>query len=126
MFGRFGKFLVIAMLATTLGVHWALLQTVAWTTMLADNLRSQSFTEAVEHTFDGKYPCPLCKAIAAGKKSQQKTEFTLQLQKLQLLLAKANPVLISPSKPEKISSANAFAEFRPQKPLLQPPRSFFA
>ena len=50
--------------------------------MFADNLRTHSLSESVARTFDGKYPCPICKAIAAAKKSQKKSEFTLQTQKL--------------------------------------------
>ena len=36
--------------------------------MLADNLTTHSFGAALQRTFDGKHPCPLCKAIAEGKK----------------------------------------------------------
>src|ERR1700690_3720901 len=82
VFVRLGNiFLIIALFAAT-NVHWAVLQSVAWTTMLADNLRCCSFTEAVQCTFDGKHPCCLCKAIAAGKKPQQKAEFPWQSQKI--------------------------------------------
>ena len=77
-----------------LGAHWALLQTVAWTTMLADNLRTHSLSESVARTFDGKYPCPICKAIAAGKKSEKKNEFTLQTQKLEFPPAQGKPSFI--------------------------------
>ena len=70
MFVRIGNCLVIAALVATTGAHWALLQSVAWTTMLADNLRAYSLSESVARTFDGKFPCPICKAIAAGKKSE--------------------------------------------------------
>jgi hypothetical protein len=94
---RFGKFLVVVALVTTTGLHWAVLQSVAWTTMLADNLRTQSLTEAVTHTFDGNHPCCLCKAIAAGRKSEQKKEFTAPLQKLEFPPVKENFVLIAPS-----------------------------
>ena len=34
------------------GVHWGALQSVAWTRMLAENLRTTSFTEAVVRTFN--------------------------------------------------------------------------
>ncbi|HXR04326.1 MAG TPA: hypothetical protein VN836_06415 [Verrucomicrobiae bacterium] len=47
MFFRPGEMLVVIAPAATLGAHWALLQTVAWTTMLADNLQSCSFHDAV-------------------------------------------------------------------------------
>ena len=51
----------------TLGPQWTALQTVAWTTMLANNLRTEFVTKAVSNTFDGEHPCPLCKALAAAK-----------------------------------------------------------
>ena len=122
---RFGKILLVIALAATLGAHWALLQSVAWTTMLADNLQTHSFSEAVARTFDGKYPCPICKAIAAGKKSEQNKEFTLKIQKLEFPPAKANPVLFAPSQFERLPQMNFFAVSPIQKPLLEPPREFF-
>ena len=83
MFKRLGKIFLVLALVATLGAHWALLQTVAWTTMLADNLCTHSAKEAVTETFDGNHPCEMCKAIAAGKQSEKKTEFNLQMQKLE-------------------------------------------
>ena len=68
---RLSKWLVVLTLTLSLGGHWALLQSVAWTTMIAANLSANdSFTEVVSKTFDGEHPCPLCKAIKAGKKSE--------------------------------------------------------
>jgi len=71
VFVRIGKICLVLALVTMLGAHWALLQTVAWTTMLADNLHSNSFQYAVAKTFDGHHPCPICQAIAAGKKIRE-------------------------------------------------------
>jgi hypothetical protein len=126
VFVRLGKCLVVISLVATLGAHWALLQTVAWTTMLAENLRTHSLSESVARTFDGKYPCPICKAIAAGKKSEKKNEFTLQMQKLEFPPAKENPVLIAPANFQLLPQANCFAESLTQKPLTPPPRGFLA
>src|ERR1700733_4417161 len=117
-------FVVLALVAT-LGAHWVLLQTVAWTTMLANNLYTHSVKEAVTETFDGNHPCPLCKAIAAGKQSEKKTDFSFQSQKLEFPPAKENFVLIAPPKSKNFSAANSFAKSLTQKPLLQPPRGFF-
>lgn len=125
MLARFGKFIVVVALITTTGLHWAVLQSVAWTTMLADNLRTQSLTEAVTHTFDGEHPCCLCKAIAAGRKSEQKKEFTAPLQKLEFPPVKENFVLIAPSSFQLLPLENSSAKSLAQKPLLQPPRGFF-
>jgi hypothetical protein len=125
VFVRLGKIFVVISLVAMLGAHWALLQTVAWTTMLADNLRTHSLTESVTRTFDGKYPCPICKAIAAGKKSERKNEFTAQTQKLEFPPAQANPALVAPSHFHLLPQANFSAESLTQKPLTPPPRGFF-
>jgi len=125
VFVRIGKICLVLALVAMLGAHWALLQTVAWTTMLANNLCTHSVTEAVTETFDGKHPCPLCMAIAAGKKSEQKKEFTLQSQKLEFPPAKENFVLIAPSQFQLLPLENSSAKSLAQKPLLQPPRGFF-
>lgn len=108
-----------------LGAHWALLQTVAWTTMLADNLRTHSLSESVERTFDGKYPCPICKAIAAGKKSEKKNVFTVQAQELEFPPVKENPVLFAPANFQLLPLVNLFTESPNQKPPAPPPRRFF-
>lgn len=125
MFARIGKIFVIVALVAMLGAHWTLLQTVAWTTMLADNLHSGSFHDAVTKTFDGHHPCDLCKAIAAGKRSEKKTEFSFQSQKLEFPPSKENFTLITPSQFQLLPLENSSVKSFAQKPLLQPPRKFF-
>jgi hypothetical protein len=66
------KFLVIFILIAVTGGQWFMLQSVAWAGMLINNLRHDSLQTAVEQTFDGKHACPLCRAIAAAKKSSEK------------------------------------------------------
>lgn len=112
------------MVATT-GAHWAVLQSVAWTTMFADNLRTGSLTEAVTQTFDGKHLCPLCQAIAAAKKSEKKSEFTLQLKKFEFPPVAGTFVLVAPSRFELLPLANAFAETLVFQPPTPPPRGCF-
>jgi hypothetical protein len=126
VFKRLGKIFLVLALVAMLGAHWALLQTVAWTTMLADNLCTQSLKEAVTETFDGSHPCPICKAIAAGKQSEKKTDFSFQTQKLEFPPLKENFDLIAPSQFHLLPLANFSAKSLAQKPLLQPPRGFFA
>jgi hypothetical protein len=125
VFIRLGKMFVVIALVAMFGAHWAVLQTVAWTTMLAGNLCSHSLTEAVTQTFDGKHPCCLCKAIATGKKSEKKHEFTAQMQKLEFPPLKENFTLIAPWQFELLALENSSAKSLAQKPLLQPPRGFF-
>jgi hypothetical protein len=125
VFVQIGKNFVTIALIAMLGAHWTLLQTVAWTTMLADNLCTHSVKEAVAETFDGNHPCPICKAIAAGKQSQKKTDFLFQSQKFEFPPLNENFTLIAPSQFQLLPLENSSAKSLSQKPLLQPPRGFF-
>jgi len=126
MFVRFGKICVILALVAATNAHWAVLQSVAWTTMLADNLCTHSVAEAVTHTFDGRHPCCLCKAIAAGKKSEKKSEFTLQTQKFEYPPSQKNFILAAPSHFRLLPQVNTFAESVALRPPTPPPRRFVA
>jgi hypothetical protein len=114
--------LVLALLASS-GAHWAVLQSVAWTAMLAENLRTVSLAEAVHKTFDGQHPCSLCKQISAGKKSQKKAELSLSLKKLDFDSRRTTFVFSAPQNftllPEQSCSARQLAH----KPPAPPPRS---
>jgi len=66
-------FLTFLAIAITAG-PWGLLQSIAWTSMLANDLRTQSMLQSIVHTFDGKHPCPMCKAIAADRKSNKNSD----------------------------------------------------
>jgi hypothetical protein len=122
---RFGKIFVIVALIATTGLHWVALQSVAWTTMLANNLCTHSLSESMARTFDGQYPCPICRAIAAARQSEKKSEFTAQVQKLEFPPVRENFVLIAPSQFQLLPVANAFAESFNRQPLTPPPRGFF-
>lgn len=126
MFVRLGKFLVIVALVLTTGAHWAALQTVAWTTMLANNLCSKSVSEAVSETFDGRHLCPLCRAIAAAKKSEKKSEAVSQVLKMEFPPVAETPTLTSPTQFEILPPQNSFAESLSSEPPVPPPRVFFA
>ncbi len=124
MFARIGKFLVVTALVLATGLHWAALQTVAWTTMLAGNLRCDSFSQAVGKTFDGRHPCCLCKAIAAAQKSQKKSEAISPVLKMEFPPVTGKIVLVSPAQFEILPLQNTFARSFSSKPPVPPPRSF--
>jgi hypothetical protein len=123
VFARFGKFPVVIALVLATGLHWAALQTVAWTTMLAGNLCDESLTEAVAQTFDGKHLCPLCRAIAAAKKSEKKSEAVSPLQKLEFPPVAEKFVLVSPKPIPAFSPAKFSADSSFPKPPVPPPRA---
>lgn len=66
------KVVAASILVFVLGLHWALLQTVAWTGMLISYSRNASLRTAVTQTFDGEHPCPLCKAVKKGRAEEKK------------------------------------------------------
>ena len=125
MLVRLGKVLVVFALVATLSAHWALLQTVAWTTMLSNNLQSCSLRTAMAMTFDGQHPCPLCKAIDAAKKSEQKNQVSFEKQKLEFPPVEGKLVLIAPTPLEQSPRPDLTAESIFPKPLTPPPRPFF-
>jgi hypothetical protein len=125
VFARFGKACVILALVISTGAHWAALQTVAWTAMLAEHLRTSSLTEAVTHTFDGRHPCVLCKAIAVGKKSEHKSEFTWPVPKFEFTPSPNDADLVAPSRFDLLPAAgDFFAEALVFQPPTPPPRAF--
>ena len=64
----------VSVLVLSLGLHWTLLQTVAWTGMLLTYSRGTSLSEAVTKTFDGQHPCALCKFVRDGRAEEKEQE----------------------------------------------------
>jgi hypothetical protein len=124
VFARLGKCLVVVALVLSTGLHWAALQTVAWTTMIAANLSCESFSTAVSQTFDGEHPCPLCKAIAAAKKSEKKNDALVLKLKIEFPPLAEKFVLVAPRMFEVFQADRFSADSFFAKPPLPPPRSF--
>jgi hypothetical protein len=125
VYRKFGNALMIVALLSAMGARWTVLQSIAWTTMLADNLGTCSLGEAVHKTFDGRHPCCLCKAIAEGKKSEEKKDFTPALQRLEFPLLKAGIAVIAPAEIKPAATADTFADLLPRQPPTPPPRGLF-
>ena len=71
---RLPKLVLSLSLSLSIGLHWALLQAVAWTGMVVIYSQTAPLTVALAKTFDGKHPCKLCKLVDAGKQTEQKQE----------------------------------------------------
>ena len=113
---RLGHILLIIALLTATGGHWAVLQTVAWTNMLATNLSTDSLEMAVTKTFDGNHPCGLCKVISAGKKAEKKSAFPTLAKKLEFI-SNRPAFVFSPPQRFWLAGERAFAAH----PLASPP-----
>lgn len=64
-----GRRCIVLLLCLSLGLHWVLLQGVAWTGMLVAFSAQGSVSAAVEKTFDGQHPCALCATVKQGQDS---------------------------------------------------------
>jgi hypothetical protein len=123
MFQRLPRLLMAVALACSVGLHWSFLQSLAWTTMLVDNLTTTSFAAALQRTLDGKHPCALCKAIAKGRKSEKKSDTLFSLKKFQAL----NPAValfVRPLAPfPPIQTQESFFAALAHAPPTPPPRA---
>jgi len=122
VFARASKWLIVLALACTVGLHWAFLQSVAWTTMLADHLRVSSFSEAAQRTFDGKHPCSLCRAIAKGKQGEKRQQFPNGLKKVEFVYQQSIFFLNSALDLPRVPALRGSEGRAKAKPLAPPPR----
>ena len=123
VFPRFRHVLLIVALLAATGVHWTLLQAVAWSNMLAQNLETDSILEALTKTFDGKHPCLICKQIAAAKKSEKKAKFPPINRKMNIIHAPSQFVFAAPMVFWLQYQWCANADALPRTPPVPPPRS---
>jgi hypothetical protein len=124
MLPKASKWLVVVMLCVTLGFHWSLLQSAAWVGMMVDYSCQGSIKDAVTKTFDGQHPCPLCKLVREGKKSEKTPQAQQIVKKIDLFAGKTAafyfPPQTAPAPPFSLVTVT-----RTEPPLLPPPRPFF-
>ena len=115
---------IVLLVCLSLGMHWALLQSIAWTGMLISFASEGAMIEAVEKTFDGQHGCPLCEKVKEGRDSDQKhpQQTGQSLKKMDAILVTLTK-LIAPAA-EKISFAmiHACSVKRNERPEMPPPR----
>jgi hypothetical protein len=118
--------LVFFMLLGVMGGPWPAMQIVAWTTMLATNLRAHTLSQAVTRTFDGRHPCSLCKAIAAGTKSESKSEPAPPVIRQEFVpMSQSIAIVVSHRATFRIAFAKIVQSLTDQPPT-PPPRAFCA
>lgn len=113
----------IVALCLSLGLHWLALQSLAWTTMLMENVWHAQLSEAVAKTFDGSHPCHLCLAVVQGKKSEKKSEALPASAKLDLICPSRPQIWQPPFVPYDYGAVTLGISVRNQPPPLPPPRS---
>jgi len=126
VFARLPRIVIALALASSIGLHWAFLQAVAWAGMIVTYSQDAPLSEAVAKTFDGRHPCELCKKIATSKQSEKKSESKFELSKLEFPYVRSEFVFLAPSSFREIRPVNNRADFLTHSPPVPPPRASFA
>lgn len=123
MFRKTGTLLAVVAIFACAGGHWAVLQSIAWATMLRDYSQESSLAIAMEKTFSGEFPCSMCKTIAAAKKTERSKPLTVEsTKKLETAPLFASTFVIIPPEPDFELSASdslvpSFLAFDPPTPV---------
>lgn len=123
---RLPRILIALALTSSIGLHWAFLQTVAWAGMIVCYSQEAPISEAVVKTFDGQHPCKLCKQIAKGKQSEKKPEYKFELSKLEFPYASSTFIFDAPSSFVEVRAGNDAMDLLTYSPPVPPPRGFIA
>lgn len=123
------RIVAVVLLSLSLGLHWAALQSVAWTSMLVQRVQHGTLVEAIQTTFDGKHPCPICLVVREGRAAERQQPASpgrsaTESPKLDLTLG-ASPFRIIADRADPRPPALASLAFlsRSEPPPLPPPRS---
>jgi len=119
---RLPKLLLALALASSIGLHWAFFQTLAWAQMVISYSQNGPLSEALVKTFDGRHPCPICKFVAQGKKSEQKQETQKLLTKLDFFLDSPRIIIFPPRVDPPRPFATRISDTRKESPPTPPPR----
>lgn len=123
------RILTWLMLVLLVGGHWGMLQVVAWTGMLIDYSRDNTFAEAVEMTFGGEYRCDICKQVDAGiaadlgtddRKAPGKSGKTMKLDAVVLVVVVTTSAPVAQALPA--TCPDEVADGIIGEPLRRPPR----
>lgn len=118
------RWLLISALVVSLGTPWALLQSVAWFSMLVRYSQETTFLQAMVMTFDGKHPCKLCHLVQQGSaedRAHQK-KMAKHDESIQLGLPPVSFSLFHPSMPRDLAVAMPLPSARAEAPPRPPPR----
>ncbi len=114
---------IVLLMCVSLGMHWTVLQGIAWTQMLISYASEGTLAEAVEKTFDGEHPCPLCKKVQEGQQQHEDDSTPVaakSLKKFEAVLVAQTRVVPPPavirSFPESVSSFEGWHDVPPTPP----------
>lgn len=92
---RISQSILVLLMALSIGLHWVVLQSVAWAGMFVDYAADHSFGVAIEKTFDVRNKCEMCKIVEQG--TQEESEQLLKPLKLDVFSDAAITTIYPPA-----------------------------
>jgi hypothetical protein len=121
-----GRIATIGALCCAIGLHWVVLQSLAWTTMLVDYSKRAPLCQAIAQTFDGAHPCSLCHVVNKGKNSEKKSDLQSPTPKIDMICVSRLSHLIRPFIPVEYSVRDFGPSLIGRSPPVPPPRSLLS
>lgn len=121
---RIARLVVVGAICLSLGMHWALLQGIAWTGMLISFASEGAVMEAVQKTFDGQHGCALCKKVQQGRSSkrEQPQQAGHSMQKINAVLVEVASLVAPAGDTVSFAMIRAMMVKRNELPETPPPR----
>jgi len=120
---RLPRLLIALALASSIGLQWGVLQTMAWVGMVVTYSQQSSFSEALAKTFDGNHPCKLCKRVAQGRQSGKPVGLQPDGKKFEFSYTCLVFIFKAPTRFWEIRSLPIEAERLAEAPLVPPPKT---
>ena len=118
---RLATTISITVLAFTLGLHWGILQSLAWVSMTVSYTGEASVYAAVKKALASETTCVLCRAVDAGKKSEQDDPSIVVAHELEGLTPGLHPMVARPDSPCLEDGPTATFHARSNAPPTPPP-----
>lgn len=117
------KIILAVGLSLSLGLHWCVLQSFAWASMLVERSQHAPFAVALQTTFDGQHPCKLCQIVHEGQQAEKKSDQQFKVQKLETGSWERMGFQVVPPPPGAGAEAPVtILSARTKTPPLPPPR----
>jgi hypothetical protein len=117
-----GRATTIFALCLAIGLHWAALQSVAWTAMLIEYSKHTTLRQALTRTFDGDHPCAICKGISAAQHSPKKQQAPSVVNKPDLICTTRTFEFIRSFEQFQFPRSSAAFSEHGKSPPVPPPR----
>jgi len=121
---RIARLMVVGAICLSLGMHWALLQGIAWTGMLISFASKGTVIEAVQKTLDGQHGCALCHKVKEGRQSnpEQPHQAAQSMQKINAVLVEITTLVAPAGETISFVPLHEVLVRRSELPETPPPR----